>query len=70
MPMIDLKDKKGNVRWITVFPFNSLELAQSYVKRSSPPLKIVKGGDRVYWVLNSEDAEWAVRCGYQQIDQD
>lgn len=68
MPMIDLKDETGNVRWITVFPFTSLELARSYVKNSSRPMKIVKSGDRVFWVLNTEDADWAVKCGYQEID--
>jgi len=67
MPMIDLKDKEGNVRWITVFPFNSLDSARSYVKNSSVPLKIIKGTDPVYWVCNPEDAEWAIKCGYKEV---
>ena len=65
--MIDLKDKDGNVRWITVFPFNSLDSARSYVKNSSVPLKIIKGTDPVYWVSNPEDAEWATKCGYKEV---
>ena len=67
MPMIDLKDKDGNVRWITVFPFNSLDAARSYVKNSSVPLMIIKGADPIYWVCNPEDAEWATKCGYKQV---
>ncbi len=68
MPMIDLKDKDGNVRWITVFPFNSLDSARSYVKNSSVPLKIIKGSETVYWVCNPEDAKWATQCGYKQVN--
>jgi hypothetical protein len=66
--MIELKNTKGNTRWISVFPFNSLELARSYVKKSSVPLRIVKGGAPVYWVCSPEDAEWAIECGYQAIE--
>jgi hypothetical protein len=67
MPMIDLKDKDGNVRWISVFPFNSLDSARSYVKNSSVPLRIIKGNQPVYWVCSPEDADWAINCGYQEI---
>ena len=67
MPMIDLKDKDGNVRWISVLPFNSLDLARSYVKNSSVPLRILKGEAPVYWVCNSEDADWAKKCGYKEV---
>jgi hypothetical protein len=67
MPMIDLKDKDGNVRWISVFPFNSLVLAHSYVKNSSVPLRIMKGEDPIYWVCNPEDAAWAKKCGYKEV---
>lgn len=66
--MIELQDKDGNVRWISVFPFNSLELARSYVKHSSAPLRIVKGNSPVYWVCNSEDADWAITCGYKEVN--
>ncbi|MGD8961893.1 MAG: hypothetical protein PVH43_05230 [Desulfobacterales bacterium] len=67
MPMIELADKDGNTRWITVFPFNSLEAARSYVAKSSVALKIVKGDQPVYWVCNPEDAAWALECGYQEV---
>ena len=67
MPMIDLRDDKGKVRWINVLTFGSLELARSYVKNSSVPLKIVKGGPPTYWVCNPEDAAWAVKCGYKEV---
>jgi hypothetical protein len=67
MPMIELADQEGNVRWITVFPFNSLESARSYVKSSSVPLKIIKSDKAVYWVCNPEDAEWALKCGYEEV---
>ena len=67
MPMIELKDTKGNTRWISVFPFNSLELARSYVKNSSVPLMIVKGDAPVYWACSPEDAEWAIVCGYEAV---
>jgi hypothetical protein len=66
--MIELQDKEGNVRWISVFPFNTLELAHSYVKNSSVPLKIVKGETPVYWVCSPEDAEWAKKCGYKEVE--
>ena len=69
MPMIELSDPKGNVRWITVFPFNTLESARSYVKNSSIPLKIVKGNLSVYWVCNPEDAQWAINCGYEKVTE-
>jgi hypothetical protein len=68
MPMIELTDKEGNTRLITVFPFNSLELARSYVANSSVVLKIIQGDLPVYWVCNPEDAEWAVTCGYQEVN--
>ena len=68
MPMIDLQDSEGNSRWISVFPFNSLELARSYVKNSSVPLKIMKGERPVYWVCSPEDAEWARKCGFEEIE--
>jgi len=42
MPMIELEDKDGNIRWITVLPFNDLALARSYSKSSSGGLRIVK----------------------------
>ena len=67
MPMIELADKNGNTRWITVFPFNSLEAARSYVANSSVALKIVKGDQPVYWVCSPEDAAWALECGYQEV---
>ena len=67
MPMIDLQDGKGNVRWINVLTFTSLELARSYVKNSSVPLRIVKGNPPTYWVCNPEDAAWAVKCGYEEV---
>jgi hypothetical protein len=70
MPMIEIKDKEGNVRWISVFPFNSLESAQLYVKNSSVPLDIVKGAGSVYWVCSPEDAQWALKCGYEGINND
>lgn len=69
MPMIELSDPQGNVKWITVFPFNTLESARSYVKNSSSPLKIVKGNHSVYWVCNPEDAQWAINCGYEEITE-
>ncbi|MEA3361348.1 MAG: hypothetical protein U9R17_18345 [Thermodesulfobacteriota bacterium] len=69
MPMIDLKDKHGNVQWISVLPFNSLDLARSYVNNSSVPLRIVKGEHPVYWVCNIKDAEWAEKCGYKEVKQ-
>jgi hypothetical protein len=65
--MIELADKEGNTRWITVFPFNSLEAARTYVAKSSVGLKIVKGDRPVYWVCNPEDAAWALECGYQEV---
>ena len=67
MPMIELANKEGNTRWITVFPFNSLEAARSYVAKSSVALKIVKGDRPIYWVCNPEDAKWALECGYQEV---
>jgi hypothetical protein len=67
MPMITLRDREGKERWIQVFPFNSLELARSYVKNSSTPLTIVKGDRPVYWVCSPPDAEWAVACGYEEV---
>ena len=67
MPMIDLKDKGGTVRWISVLPFNSLDLARSYVKNSSVPLRIIKGEHPIYWVCNPEDADWAEKCGYKEV---
>lgn len=67
MPMIDLKDKDENVRWISVLPFNSLDLARSYVNHSSVPLRIVKGEHPIYWVCNPEDADWAEKCGYEEV---
>ena len=67
MPMVDLKNEAGEVRWISVFPFNSLDSARSYVKNSSVSLKIIKGDDSVYWVCNPADAEWAVKCGYKEV---
>ena len=70
MPMIDLQDNEGNVRWITVFPFNSLDTARSYVKHSSVPLRIIKGNRPVYWVCSPEDAEWAIKCGYIEVKGD
>jgi hypothetical protein len=70
MPLIDLKDKAGNVRWISVFPFNSLSSARSYAQNSSVPLKILKGDHNVYWVCNPEDADWAIKCGYQEMKAD
>ena len=70
MPMIDLKDQEGNVRWITVFPFNSLDSARSYVRNSTVPLKIIKGDDPIYWVCNPEDAGWAIKCGYQEMQDE
>ena len=69
MPMIELSDPQGNVRWITVFPFNALESARSYVKNSSIPLKIVKGNHSVYWVCNPKDAQWAINCGYEEVTE-
>ena len=68
MPMVELKNSGGNTRWITVFPFRSLEAARSYVKKSSVPLKIVKGDAPVYWVCSLEDAEWAAGCGYETVE--
>jgi hypothetical protein len=68
--MIELKNSSENTRWITVFPFRSLEAARSYVKKSSVPLKIVKGDAPVYWVCSLEDAEWAAACGYEAIGED
>ena len=69
MPMIELSDAQGNVRWITVFPFNTLESARSYVKNSSIPLKVIKGNLPVYWVCNLEDAQWAIKCGYEEVTE-
>ncbi len=69
MPMIDLQDDKGKVRWINVLPFSSLELARSYVKNSTVALRIVKGDPPTYWVCSPEDAAWAVRCGYEALKQ-
>jgi hypothetical protein len=69
MPVIDLKDKDGTVKWISVFPFNSLDLARSYVKNSSVPLRIIKGEQLIYWVCNPEDAAWAEKCGYKEVKQ-
>ncbi len=72
MPMIDLYDKDGNVKWISVFIFNSHSSASSYVKHSSVPLKIIKKGDLpVYWVCSPEDAEWAIKnCGYEEVKEE
>ena len=67
MPMIDLKDRDGNSRWIHVFPFNTINLARSYVKHSSVTLRIVKADAQVYWVCNPEDADWAITCGYEEV---
>ena len=67
MPMIELSDPQGHVRWITVFPFNSLESARSYVKNSSMPLKIIKSDQPVFWVCNLEDAQWALKCGFEEV---
>ena len=66
--MIELQDKDGNARWITVFPFNSLEAARSYVNKSSVALKIIEGDKPVYWVCSPEDAEWALKCGYKEVE--
>ncbi len=68
--MIEIKDNEGNVRWISVFPFNSLDAAHLYVKNSSVPLKIVKGKGAVYWVCASEDAKWAIKFGYEEMKDD
>jgi len=60
MPMIELEDKDGNIRWITVLPFNDLS--------SSGGLRIVKKGeDPIYWVCNPEDAAWAKKCGCKEV---
>jgi hypothetical protein len=67
MPMIDLSDKHGNTRWISVLPFSSLDLARSYVKNSSVALRIIKAEQPVYWVCNTEDAEWAKKCGHKEV---
>lgn len=68
MPMIDLEDKDGNVKWISVLPFNNLALARSYVKNSSAPLRIIKEGEHaIYWVCSPEDALWAKNCGYKEV---
>jgi len=68
MPMIELEDKDGNIRWITVLPFNNLALARSYIKNSSGGLRIVKKGeDPIYWVCNPEDAAWAKKCGCKEV---
>ena len=68
MPMIDLKDKDGTVQWISVLPFTSLDLARSYVKNSSTPLRIIKGHQPIYWVCNTKDADWAEKCGYEEVE--
>jgi len=68
MPMIDLEDKDGNLRWVSVLPFNFLDLARSYVKKSSVPLRIIKCEHPIYWVCNLEDAEWAKKCGYKEVE--
>ena len=70
MPMIELQNTEGKTRWISVFPFRSLELARSYVKKSTVPLKIVHGDGPYYWVCSPEDAAWAVACGYSAVKQD
>jgi hypothetical protein len=69
MPMIDLYDKEGNVRWTSVLVFNSICSACSYVKHSSMPLRIIKKGDQpIYWVCNPEDAEWIRKqLGYEEL---
>jgi len=68
MPTIDLEDKNGNVKWISILPFNNLVLARSYVKNSLVPLRIVKQGENpVYWVCSPEDAAWAKKCGYKEV---
>ena len=69
MPMIELSDAQGNLKWITVFPFNSLEAARSYVKNSSIPLKIIKSDQSIFWVCNLEDARWAQKCGYEDVTE-
>ena len=66
--MIDLRDKQGNVRWINVLPFNSLDLARSYVKNSSVPLRIIQGKQPIYWVCSTEDSDWAKKCGYKEVE--
>jgi hypothetical protein len=38
------------------------------VKNSSIPLKIIKSDKSVYWVCNHEDAEWAIHCGYEEVE--
>jgi hypothetical protein len=67
--MIELSDAQGHVRWITVLPFNSLEAARTYVKNSSIPLKVIKGDQSVFWVCNLEDAQWALKCGYEEVTE-
>jgi hypothetical protein len=65
--MINLEDKDGNARWINVFPFTSRQLALSYVKKSSTPLRVIKADAAVFWACSPEDAEWAVKCGYKEV---
>ena len=69
MPMIELSDAQGNVRWITVLPFHRLDSARSYLKNSSIPLKIIKSDRSIFWVCNLEDAQWAIKCGYEEVTQ-
>jgi len=67
MPVISMKHHNGKVRWISVFPFNTLEAARSYVAKSVDSFSIVKAGANLYWVLTPQDAEWAVECGYKEV---
>ncbi len=66
MPIIDLKDSKGDVRWIHVMPFHTLEAARSYVRHSLDPFRIIRVNENLFWVCQPEDAEWAVQCGYKE----
>lgn len=67
MPMINLKDKQGNIKWISVMPFRSLKAARLYVRKSLVTLRIIKGGEHIFWVCEPNDADWAVKNGYKEL---
>ncbi len=69
MPMINLKDKQGNMKWISVIPFRSLKAARLYVRKSLVVLRIIKGGEHLFWVCEPEAADWAVINGYKELKE-
>lgn len=67
MPMINLKDKQGNMKWIYVMPFRSLKAARLYAMKSLTNLRIIKAGEHIFWLCEPQDADWAVKNGYKEL---